>query len=72
MAQKQELEIKIDDQGNVSIHVIGGEGKECLEQTKAIEEALGIVTERVKTGEYYVEPVKSDAKVDQKGGGQGS
>lgn len=67
MAKKQEMEISIDDNGNVSIKVIGAEGKECLEMTKEIEAALGIVTDRQKTSEFYVEPVKTDQKIDQKG-----
>ncbi len=68
MAKKQELEITIDDDGNISSKAIGAEGKECLEWTAAIEGALGQVEERKKTGDFYVEPVKTDTHLDQKGG----
>jgi len=66
MAEKQELEFSIDDDGKISIKVIGGEGASCLELTKAIEEALGVVVQRTKTGEFYVEPVKRTDEVEGK------
>ena len=56
MAKKQELEFSIDDDGKISIKVIGAQGAECLELTKAIEEALGIVVDRKKTPDFYVQP----------------
>lgn len=65
MATKQELEFSIDDEGRISIKVIGGEGKSCLELTKEIEAALGLVVERQKTSEFYVEPEKRTDQVDQ-------
>ena len=68
MAKKQELEFSIDDDGKISIKVIGAEGKECLEMTKAIEEALGIVTDRQKTSDFYVQPQKTQTDQQQ---GQG-
>lgn len=67
MADKQELEIKIDDEGNVTIRVIGGDGPSCLALTKEIEEALGIVTDRQKTAAFYEER-KTEGQVEQ---GQG-
>ncbi len=54
--KKQELEFSIDDDGKISIKVIGAQGAECLELTKAIEEALGVVTDRKKTPDFYVQP----------------
>lgn len=67
MAKKQELEFTIDDDGKISIKVIGAQGKECLELTKAIEEALGIVVDRQKTPDFYVQP--NEQKIE---GQQGS
>ncbi len=55
MAKKQELEITIDKNGDVQIHVQGVDGSSCLEMTKEFEEALGIVQQREKTSEYYKE-----------------
>lgn len=49
----QELEIQVDRDGNVTVHVKGVKGEECLALTKSIEEALGRVTERSLTHEHY-------------------
>jgi hypothetical protein len=70
MAKKQELEFSIDDDGKISIKVVGAQGPECLELTKAIEEALGVVTDRKKTSDFYVE--KKDQKIEGQRGGEGS
>ncbi|HZU97570.1 MAG TPA: DUF2997 domain-containing protein [Planctomycetota bacterium] len=70
MAKKQELEFSIDDDGKISIKVVGAEGSECLELTKAIEEALGVVTDRKKTSDFYVE--KKEQKIEGQRGGEGS
>ncbi|HNS63325.1 MAG TPA: DUF2997 domain-containing protein [Anaerolineaceae bacterium] len=37
----QEIEITINKQGQVEVHVRGVKGKTCLELTRALEEALG-------------------------------
>ena len=66
MAKKQELEFSIDDDGKISIKVIGAQGAECLEMTKAIEEALGIVVDRQKTSEFYQQPQKQQDQVEGK------
>jgi hypothetical protein len=66
VVDKQELEITIDDDGNVSIKVLGVSGPDCLKLTKEIEEALGVVVDRQRTGEFYQE--KPSQQVDQKGG----
>jgi hypothetical protein len=66
--KKQELEFSIDDDGKISIKVIGAQGAECLEMTKAIEEALGIVTDRQKTSDFYVQPQKQQTDQQQGSG----
>jgi len=53
MAVKQEIEFTINPDGSVGIAVKGAKGKKCTEITKEIEEALGIVTNRTYTGDYY-------------------
>jgi protein involved in polysaccharide export with SLBB domain len=68
MAQKQELEFTIDDDGKISIKVVGIAGKECLELTKEIEAALGLVTDRKRTSEFYQEPDKTQAEIEGKQG----
>lgn len=53
MAKKLELEIMIGEMGAVTVHVNGVKGSKCMDLTKDIEEALGVVVSRDKTGEYY-------------------
>jgi hypothetical protein len=67
VADKQELEISIDDEGNVSIKVIGVDGAKCLELTRELEEALGIVTDRKRTGDFYNEEKKTEGTIEQGG-----
>ena len=67
MADKDELEITIDKDGNVSIKVIGGDGSKCVELTKELEEALGLVDKRQFTEEYYQEPIEGEVHVEQEG-----
>ena len=49
----QELEIQVDRDGNVTVHVKGVKGEECLALTNSIEDALGRVTDRSLTHEHY-------------------
>jgi hypothetical protein len=49
----QEMEIFVDGEGNVTLHVLGVKGDECTRITKGIEEALGDITERTFSGEFY-------------------
>ena len=46
MAEKQELEITISENGEVGINVLGAKGKNCMDMTKDLEDALGLVTNR--------------------------
>ncbi|MCB9738986.1 MAG: DUF2997 domain-containing protein [Deltaproteobacteria bacterium] len=55
MAKRREIQFKIDDEGNVSIEVKGVSGGECERITREIEEALGIVTARERTSEFYIQ-----------------
>jgi hypothetical protein len=65
MVDKQELEITIDDDGNVTIKVVGVAGPDCLKLTKEIEEALGNVVDRQRTNDFYVEKPKVNEQIDQ-------
>jgi Protein of unknown function (DUF2997) len=51
----QELEIQMDREGNVTLHVRGVKGEECIMITKSIEEPLGKIIERTLSGEFYQE-----------------
>jgi hypothetical protein len=53
MAQKQELEIQISEDGTVTLNVQGAKGSSCLDLTKDIEESLGVVLEREKKPSFY-------------------
>ncbi len=68
MSKKQELEFSIDDDGKISIKVIGAQGAECLELTKVIEEALGLVVDRKKTPDFYVQKNPQSDQVEGKQG----
>lgn len=63
----QELEITIDNEGQVTVRVRGGQGSECLTTTKNIENALGEVRNREILSEYYEHPVTQTAQeqIDQ-------
>lgn len=65
--QKQEMEIAIGPDGKVSLKVFGVKGDDCLDLTKDLEEALGEVTERERTAEFYERsPAPNQNKVTPK------
>jgi hypothetical protein len=52
--RKQDIEIVINEKGEVTFQVKGVKGGSCLDETKFLEQALGgEVLEQQKTGEYY-------------------
>jgi len=52
--RKQDIEIVIAPNGEVTFTVKGIKGGSCLSETKFLEDALGgAVVEQQKTGEYY-------------------
>jgi hypothetical protein len=63
MPDKTELEITIGADGQVRIVTHGLKGQECLTETKALESALGRVTRREKTREFYQQPERSRTTV---------
>jgi hypothetical protein len=67
VADKHEIKIDIDDNGNVSFQVFGVKGKKCLAITKDLEEALGIVVKQEKTAEFYQTETQTGISVDRKG-----
>jgi hypothetical protein len=68
VAEKYEIEFTIADDGKVSFEVKGLKGKRCLEVTKEIEQALGIVVNREHTSEYYQQDVQLGGYLQQQGG----
>ncbi len=59
MANRREIQFTIDDNGEVSIQVLGVKGPECERITREIELALGVVSSRQHTSEYYQEVEKT-------------
>ena len=53
MKEKTELEVIIDENCEVKVHVKGEKGPKCLNWLKAFEEFLGPVKWRELTNEYY-------------------
>ena len=53
----QELEITINNEGRVLVHVTGVKGEDCLALTKNLENAVGDVQERSFSSDYYEQPV---------------
>ncbi len=58
--EMQEMEIVIDKEGRIQVKVNGAHGSECLAMTKNLEEAAGVVEERIYSPEYYEQPVSEE------------
>jgi hypothetical protein len=56
MADKIEIEIVFTPEGEVRLETRGLKGKACLDEISALEKALGNVTERARTSEFYQQP----------------
>jgi hypothetical protein len=61
--KSHELDIVIDEHGNISIQVNGVSGPQCVDLTKDLEAALGVVTEQKKTGAYYEDSVSETVEI---------
>jgi hypothetical protein len=53
LAERLEIEVLITPDGEVKLTTRGLKGQACLEETRALEAALGRVKARTKTSEYY-------------------
>ncbi|MFX1515396.1 MAG: DUF2997 domain-containing protein [Promethearchaeota archaeon] len=58
-----EIEITVDEVGNVSYKVKGLKGRGCTQETEFLDEALGEVTKRKYTPEYYQEQIKTSTRI---------
>ncbi len=63
MAQKQELDIQIANDGTVTINVQGAKGSSCLDLTKDLEESLGLVVDREKKSSFYEQDDKEHVRI---------
>lgn len=55
MAERHEITVTIAPDGTVRFETRGLVGESCLAETKDLERALGRVTRRTKTSEYYAQ-----------------
>jgi hypothetical protein len=53
MADRQELDIHISQDGTVTLDVRGAKGASCLDLTKDLEESLGFVLDRERKASFY-------------------
>jgi len=60
----QTIEVRIDEKGNVTLHVQGVKGVACTDITAAVEKLLGTTVSSEFTPEYFQQ--------DFEGGGDGS
>ena len=65
MAEKIEIELLFTPDGEVRLKTRGLKGKTCMEETEALERAVGTVKEREKTSEYYQQPVTTKGTTRQ-------
>lgn len=62
MADKQEIEILISEDGYVKYHIKGIKGKKCLETGKTIMSSLGEIKDIELTSEYYEPETKNKSQ----------
>lgn len=67
MAGKNELEIEISNDGEVTIHVQGVKGKKCMDLTRELEESLGVVTAREMKSSFYEQEEAARTRVSEEG-----
>lgn len=65
MADRIEIEIVFTPEGEVRLETRGLKGKTCLDETAALEKALGNVTGRAKTSEFYHQPATTKGTTRQ-------
>lgn len=66
MAQKDEFEVTIGPNGEITVEVKNGDGKSCLELTQFLEQALGEVTDRKLKPEYYQQTQQPKQEIRRK------
>jgi hypothetical protein len=59
------IEVTVSPKGETSIQTKGYAGADCLQASKFLEQALGVVAKESKTGEFY-QAAQSEQRVEQK------
>lgn len=57
MAVKVEIEVVIDENGEIKMKTHGFKGKSCVDELKSFEKGLGPMSDVQKTSEYYEKDV---------------
>jgi hypothetical protein len=65
MAGKKELTILISHDGTVTVEVEGAQGASCLDLTRDIEQAIGLVREREKKAAFYEGEAEKKARREE-------
>ena len=52
------IEVTVSPQGEVTVQTKGYAGADCVQASKDLEAALGVVTADRKTADYYAEAVQ--------------
>lgn len=66
MAVREEIEITVAPDGEVSVRVKGVKGSRCLDLTRWLEDELGTVRSRERSSEFYQEDeVASRARLEE-------
>ncbi|MEW6609785.1 MAG: DUF2997 domain-containing protein [bacterium] len=58
MAEKQDIEILITEDGYITYHIKGIKGKKCVEVAKTLADPLGEIENMQLTSEYYEQEKK--------------
>ena len=59
------IEVTVSPKGDTSIQTKGYSGSDCLQASKFLEQALGVVAKENKTGEFY-QAAQSEQRIEQK------
>jgi len=58
------IEVTVSPKGETTVQTKGYAGADCLQASKFLEQALGVVANEVKTGEYFA-ATQTDQHVEQ-------
>jgi DUF2997 family protein len=63
VADRIEIEVTLSPEGEVRLVTHGLKGQSCVAETEALEKALGAVTKRERTSEFYQRATAASAGV---------
>lgn len=66
MSSRHEIEIVIDEKGEVKAHIKGIPGKGCMDVAKVLGEIVGEIKSDSKTSEYYQPEPKIGVDINSK------